>query len=223
MTIYFTSDLHFSHGRIMSFCPRFRPFAYLDEMDEYLIKLWNDRVGPDDDVYDLGDFTWARSLDKIKELLGRLNGRHHLIYGNHDEIIRKHHRELLAETKADGNPLLSTARDYISLRRPELSRKLHLFHYPVQEWEGMQQGSYLLHGHIHNSLAPLPGRILNVGFDLHGRLLTLEDIRFYLEDIRFHGFQPFEPEPYQTESDPEAQRWLLKDKIKSLNPPPEPR
>ena len=34
--IFFTSDLHFSHKNIAKFCPQFRPFDNIADMDEYL-------------------------------------------------------------------------------------------------------------------------------------------------------------------------------------------
>ena len=215
MTIYFTSDLHFSHQRIRDFCPKFRDYASTEEMDEGLIAWWNGHVGPEDEVYNLGDFCFSRKLDRIRAILQRLNGRHHLIYGNHDEVIRKNHRLLLNEFKADGQPLLAIARDYLTLRLPEPAMQLHLFHYPVQEWDGMGHGSYLLHGHIHNGLAPLPGRILNVGFDLHGRFLTAVDIQNYLGHIQ--------PPPFSSgsvifkDAKGEALVILIERQIKALN------
>ena len=36
--IFFTSDLHFSHKNIAKFCPQFRPFDNIADMDEYLIE-----------------------------------------------------------------------------------------------------------------------------------------------------------------------------------------
>ena len=36
---------------------------------------------------------------------------------------------------------------------------------------------------LFRSLAPLPGRLINVGYDLHGRLLKAQDIETYLRDL----------------------------------------
>lgn len=51
---FFTSDTHFGHVNIILYCNR--PFASVLEMNEQVIARWNDRVGPRDTVYHLGDF-----------------------------------------------------------------------------------------------------------------------------------------------------------------------
>jgi calcineurin-like phosphoesterase family protein len=47
------------------------------------VSRWNAGVGPEDEVWHLGDF--ARSTTgQVEELLGTLNGHKHLIIGNND-------------------------------------------------------------------------------------------------------------------------------------------
>lgn len=79
--VFFTSDTHFGHNGIIN-CTH-RPFKNADEMDETLIALWNQTVGPNDIVFHLGDFCWNGS-QKWVEILKRLNGVKYLIVGNHD-------------------------------------------------------------------------------------------------------------------------------------------
>ena len=79
--IWFTSDTHFGHKNISRFTKR--PWNSAEEMDEGLIKNWNEVVGENDIVFHLGDFAFA-SNGRWKELIERLNGRIYLILGNHD-------------------------------------------------------------------------------------------------------------------------------------------
>ncbi len=181
--IFFTSDLHFSHKNIAKFCPQFRPFDNIADMDEYLIETWNNTVSPDDDVYNLGDLSFAHDIKKIAAVLSRLNGKHHLIYGNHDDIIRRHNKDLFETVKHDGHPLLSSARTYLKLKLDEIDNTLILFHYPINEWDGCHRGWYHLYGHLHDRVAAIKGRALNVGFDLHGRFLTAQDVDKFLCDL----------------------------------------
>lgn len=79
--IYLTSDTHFNHKNIISYCSR--PFANVEEMNREIIKRWNHTVKKDDVVYHLGDFAWG-DKDEVSRLVHRLNGRVRLILGNHD-------------------------------------------------------------------------------------------------------------------------------------------
>lgn len=79
--IYFTSDSHFNHVNILSYCPR--PWATVVEMNEALIQNWNQVVKPEDIVYHLGDFAMG-DRKQIPTILSRLNGHIILVRGNHD-------------------------------------------------------------------------------------------------------------------------------------------
>jgi len=181
--IYFTSDLHFSHQNIAKFCPQFRIQATVDEMDEALIAYWNATVQPEDIVYNLGDISFARDVPAIAKIMRRLNGQHHLIFGNHDNVIMRNSEYFLNKKKDDGSPLLSSAQHYLKLHLEVMSEPLILFHYPIQEWDGCHKGWDHLYGHLHNRMAKVSGRLLNVGYDLHGRFLTPQDIEEFLEKL----------------------------------------
>jgi len=62
-----------------------------------MVKLWNDKVRPNDKVYHLGDVVINR---KALSIMSRLNGDKVLIRGNHDifrdDEYRKYFRELRA-------------------------------------------------------------------------------------------------------------------------------
>ena len=80
LTTFFTSDIHFSDERIMKLCKR--PFSSASEMDEYIIRRWNEKVSASDTVWILGDTLDAEFLDS--NLLNRLSGNIILLSGNHD-------------------------------------------------------------------------------------------------------------------------------------------
>lgn len=54
MNTWFTSDQHIGHKNIIAYSNR--PFSNVDEMTEELVRRHNERVRPDDLVYQLGDF-----------------------------------------------------------------------------------------------------------------------------------------------------------------------
>ena len=79
--IWFTSDLHFGHNK--DFIVQARGFETVEEMNAEIVKRWNERVLPDDDVYILGDLTLGDIEEGIR-LISKLNGYIHIVKGNHD-------------------------------------------------------------------------------------------------------------------------------------------
>lgn len=84
--VFFTSDHHFGHQNIISYCAR--PWDSVEEMTEGLVEAWNETVHPDDLVYYLGDFAMGR-IDDTLPIVGRLNGTKLLVPGNHDRCWRE--------------------------------------------------------------------------------------------------------------------------------------
>lgn len=84
-SVFLTSDTHFGHTNICKFHnfdgTKTRPWDSVEEMDEEMVKRWNETVGPKDKVYHLGDVVINR---KSMSILDRLNGDKVLIKGNHD-------------------------------------------------------------------------------------------------------------------------------------------
>lgn len=85
--IYFTSDCHFNHKNILAYEPESRPFASIEEMNEAIIANWNGVVTNEDEVWVLGDFFMGQTT-AIESILDRLNGKIHLVRGNHDQKNR---------------------------------------------------------------------------------------------------------------------------------------
>ena len=100
--IFIVSDTHFGHAGVCRFTHedtgvKIRPWTDPDEMDEEMVKRWNETVRPNDKVYHLGDVVINR---KALQTLYRLNGDKVLIKGNHDifrlEEYTAHFRDIRA-------------------------------------------------------------------------------------------------------------------------------
>ena len=129
--VYFISDLHFGHENIIKYCNR--PFDSTAEMDEELIKKWNEKVKPEDTVYVLGDI----ALSKFKvDLIVRLNGKKHLIIGNHDY----HNLKVIKNLKCFNSI------SYMKVIKHK-GKTLTLCHFPTYSFIG----DYLIYGHVHNN------------------------------------------------------------------------
>ncbi len=149
MPTWFTADTHFGHAGALALYRR--PFASVDAMNTAMLARWNETVGPDDDVWHLGDFALRTSTAAASVLLSQLNGRKHLIAGNNDP----------PEIKS--LPAWSSVQDYAELTIE--THRLVLCHYAFRTWNGMAAGALNLHGHSHGRLKPLP-RQTDVGVDV---------------------------------------------------------
>jgi calcineurin-like phosphoesterase family protein len=149
MTIFFTGDTHFGDMRVLRF--DHRPFRNIADHDEGLVERWNETVGPDDEVWHLGDFALGPSRERIFELLASLNGKKHLIVGNNDG---------LDTLEAPG---WASLQHYAELTVD--GRGLVLCHYPFRTWNDIGKGVIDLHGHSHGRLTPAT-RQYDVGVDV---------------------------------------------------------
>ena len=134
--VFLTSDTHFGHAGVCKFTHpddpevKLRPWTDPDEMDEEMIRRWNDRVRPDDKVYHLGDVVINR---KALKTLSRVNGDKVLIRGNHDIFRDDEYREYFRE-----------------LRAYHVMNGLILSHIPVHE-ASLGRFGCNIHGHLHAS------------------------------------------------------------------------
>lgn len=133
---YFISDLHLGHTN----CLRFdnRPFKTVEEQDRKIIDNWNNTVKSIDNVYILGDISWY-DTDKTIEIFKQLNGRLHLIKGNHDKL-NKALKDLFYEV-CDYKELFIDKKTSIVLS-----------HYPIPCFKNHYWGWYHLYGHVHNGM-----------------------------------------------------------------------
>ena len=69
--IFYIADMHFGHKNILKYDKR--PFADTGQMDEEIIRRWNERVCDDDTVYVLGD-AFFKGEERSIEIMKRLNG-----------------------------------------------------------------------------------------------------------------------------------------------------
>ncbi len=142
---YFISDLHFFHESLLTKMDK-RGFATCDEMHEYMLRRWNEKVRPADEVVILGDVSMARG-GPTSEILRHLNGRLYLIVGNHDTYLR--------DRRFDASRF-EWIKPYEELH--DNKRKIILSHYPVFCYNGQyrrdKEGNprtYMLYGHVHNT------------------------------------------------------------------------
>lgn len=95
--IYVTSDLHLNHQR--DFIYAARGYETVEEMNKDLIHKYNSVVTDNDEVYILGDLCLggADSLIDNFKMLSQLNGKIHIVLGNHCTHTRRKMYETLPQ------------------------------------------------------------------------------------------------------------------------------
>jgi calcineurin-like phosphoesterase family protein len=163
---WITSDIHFGHTNIMSFCreTRARFNNDVDYMDNAIVEEWNAKVQPEDVVYILGDVSFRSATSTVK-IMKRLMGKKILIEGNHD---RRNLRD----------PAFRKCFEEIHVYHDMTydKHRIIMFHYPISEWDQMHRGSLHFHGHLHGNPSTLEKyRALDVGMDSTGEVcITME-------------------------------------------------
>lgn len=171
--IFVSSDYHFNHDR--EFIWKARGFNSVDEMNETIIANHNSVITNEDDVYLLGDICLGGGVPGItaknQALIERLNGRIHIILGNHDTPARQ---EMYKMCK---NVVDVKYADMIHYR----GYHFYLSHFPTitsnLEKETLKQCTICLFGHTHqtnNFFMDMPF-MYHVGVDSHGCVPVLLD------------------------------------------------
>jgi calcineurin-like phosphoesterase family protein len=172
--IFFTSDHHFYHSRVIQYCNR--PFKDVETMNEMMIAKWNEVVMPDDTVYHLGDFSMA--FRAVEIYTKRLNGKKILFAGNHDFVHLAHKKSRNKENQD------KWIQKYIDCGWSEVHMKgvfeipgvanVNVNHLPYLDptqdlrhakFRPNNDGLWLLCGHVHEKWAQR-GKMINVGVDV---------------------------------------------------------
>ena len=165
--IWFTSDEHYGHKNMLTY--EDRPFDNVDILKSELIDRSNAVVKPNDEVWHIGDFSMfgRERPEYFKGILSRLNGRHHLVLGNHDRL------------KPFTYVRLGFASVHTAMQLPNIDDyRIILAHDPAT-YVAMSKDTVLLCGHVHSLFSDLlpKERVINVGVDVRNFTpISIEEI-----------------------------------------------
>jgi calcineurin-like phosphoesterase family protein len=171
-SVFLVSDTHFGHAGVCRFTDsitgeKIRPWTNPDEMDEEMVKRWNETVRPNDKVYHLGDVVINR---KALSIMSRLNGDKVLIRGNHDIFRDDEYRVYFRE-----------------LRAYHVMNGMILSHIPVHEASTGRFGTNI-HGHLHTGrVKRARGVDAKTGTTLYS---TENDVRYHCVCVEQTDFRP---------------------------------
>lgn len=172
--VFLTSDAHFSH--IQPFVWEARGYESVEQMNEEQVRKWNEVVGPEDEVWFLGDGMMNDNVAGI-ECFKQLKGKIRVVRGNHDTDARVKLYEELGIEVVDAK--------YLKYKK----KMFFLSHYPILIANGEDEcwlATWNLHGHTHQTenFNPEHEFMYHVGVDSHnGYPISLDDI---IEEITAH-------------------------------------
>jgi calcineurin-like phosphoesterase family protein len=179
-TRWFTSDTHFLHKMVAAL----RGFTELDANDkltgdssahdEAIIVRWNALIRPEDVVWHLGDVSISHRWNLIMPLVKRLNGRKHLVTGNHDAPWPGH-----SDSWKHQRAWLEAFESVQAFARVKIGdESVMLSHFPyggdhtheerATQYRLRNEGAVLLHGHLHAKERITDLQSIHVGLDAWG-------------------------------------------------------
>jgi len=142
---YYISDLHYYHKNLLDRMDN-RGFSTIEDMHEYMIAKWNEKVKKGDEVVILGDFSVGKGAE-TNAVLEKLQGRKFLVRGNHDKFL---------DCRRFEQSHFEWIESYKELN--DNNRKVVLCHYPLFCYNGQyrttaegEPKTYMLYGHVHNT------------------------------------------------------------------------
>lgn len=180
----FLSDTHLGHKNLV--LRHRKAFASIEEHDEHIIRAINERVGKKDILIHAGDFVFG-NRQRIIDFRRRLNVEvSFLALGNHDEENIAFYQTIFAG--------VAQRFDITVSKNPYERQYIVVDHYPKLVWNKSHHGSWMVHGHCHNSLPDDPhARRIDVAVDAnYGYPFNYVDIEAYMstKDYRpvdYHG------------------------------------
>ena len=170
--LWFTSDTHYNHSNICSSTTNWtdpvtcREFKSLEKMNAYLVGNINEKVGQDDILFHLGDWSFG-GFEYIELFRNQIVCRNiHLITGNHDHHIERN-KDNIQSIFSSVNKYLELTVKWNNGTLGSDEKSFVLMHYPIASWNNMARGAIHLHGHIHleSNKRIGVGKMMDVGAD----------------------------------------------------------
>ena len=207
---FFCSDLHAYHANICFGTSKWakkeencRRFSTIEEMNSAIIKSINSVVSKDDILYHLGDWSfggWENIWNLRKQIICKNIIQ---INGNHDDHIKKD--KFFPNLKKEAGIIfeiqepssLGIFKEHFQVTAQDLFSEVHdgrlvtcingqqivMDHYPYEDWENSETGTWMLYGHLHHggddSPISLKYKRFDVGWD--GKVYSFDELKSIMD------------------------------------------
>lgn len=175
MSTFITSDIHFGHKNIIKYTGR--PYADVDEMNEAFVSNFSSVLTDEDLLIIVGDAAMGQREQTLR-LFSEIPGAKLLITGNHDYVHPMHSDKKIAKWM----PVYEEHFDYVIAESRIFVADGGIFvvnHFPyagdhqenrydaaeIDLYRPVDEGKWLLHGHVHSQAALWGPRQIHVGID----------------------------------------------------------
>lgn len=189
---WYTSDWHLGHVNIRKYKPERRAHFGPDvqAMDEGMIQVWNAHIGPEDEVFIVGDLCLGDMHQSLANA-ARLQGKKYLIPGNHDRV---HPFSATREKNWNLEKWMNRYEEAGITTLPGIMDRqigdfhVQMCHFPRQDrdtryvqWLPETKECFLIHGH-HHSGPQFNGLCINVAYDIWGLPVEESVLIAYMEE-----------------------------------------
>lgn len=190
-SLLLTGTSQLGHHNVINYCNR--QFSNVEDMNEAIVKICNDTVKEDDELYILGDV--ALNPKYVEIYLPQLKCRNlFLVCGNHDQCFDKGSGKKLEKLARAKEKYLTSGFKTITndLFIKVGEHEVHLCHFPFEGNTTDQRykyfrpenvGQILLHGHSHCYYRKL-GNAIDCGIDGNWKIWSEKEIIELIEDPR---------------------------------------
>lgn len=159
--IYFTSDEHHDHYKLMRFYEK-RPFETVSDMTNTLLENYAATLPEKATVFHIGDFSMVgpsriNYYENLAKRYGKIDASRHLVMGNHDQLRPQAYVNI---------ELFSSV--HTAFWMPYHEYTLMMVHDPAAWIAVRGENRIFIHGHVHSLYRTIPGRaVFNVGVDVN--------------------------------------------------------
>jgi calcineurin-like phosphoesterase family protein len=180
------SDLHLNHDK--EFIYKKRGYNNVTEHNLDIIQNINKLVQPDDILFSLGDFCLNTDENQLDTILNQITCQNiYIIWGNHPNPLKKiYNREVYSKYNDENIEIYPFRYKNVVFLGYHyectiLGRYVVMNHFPIEVWDHMKHGAYMLCGHSHYSLKRTrkectDGLTLDCGWEGHKTVLNFKDI-----------------------------------------------
>lgn len=178
--LLFWSDLHIRHNRDFILAPR--GFQKVEHQDDTLPQRLRERCDAETTLFLLGDSIFGMgALDYWLKFLNSFAAKEvYIMPGNHfaglQDLINKYGEEFQL-----GEKLIKIVPNYFEIQVGE--QLIVMSHYPMASWNGINKGSFHIHGHTHGNLINTEigkvlyrKRVIDVGIECCAHPITFKEV-----------------------------------------------